>query len=235
MRSGCVKSTSSKRTGSSPSWRETPSTRRRLIGFAMLIPICVRRKVVSLRTLSLNGSGALWDNVYSSSIDRRMRETFLIVTCCLTNYLAHKLGVLLLNMRLDWCHVLHSKLMMAVASRLRSANTLVQAGNAIADLGFGTIVPPSGRIYASLVKGKLTWPDSSDLARSETAMRRLWMESANGRTAWTCLKRNTNARRILRPPVNLAGRTLLRPNRLQRQRIVCCRTCRSLGMHAEAD
>jgi hypothetical protein len=67
--------------------------------------------------------------------------------------------------------------MMAVASRLRQANTIEQAGNAIADLGFGTIVPPSGRIYASLVKGKLTWPDPSDLARSDAAMRGLWMES----------------------------------------------------------
>jgi NAD(P)-dependent dehydrogenase (short-subunit alcohol dehydrogenase family) len=71
-----------------------------------------------------------------------------------------------------------AKLMMAVASRLRSANTIEQAGNAIADLGFGTIVPPSGRIYASLVKGKLTWPDPSDLAQSDKAMKGLWMESA---------------------------------------------------------
>lgn len=71
-----------------------------------------------------------------------------------------------------------AKLMMTVASRLRTANTLVQAGNAIADLGFGTIVPPSGRIYASLVKGKLTWPDPSDLTQSETTIRGLWMESA---------------------------------------------------------
>ena len=71
-----------------------------------------------------------------------------------------------------------AKLMMAVASRLRPVNTIDQAGNAIADLGLGTIVPPSGRIYASLVKGKLTWPDPSDLAQSDTAMRGLWMESA---------------------------------------------------------
>jgi hypothetical protein len=71
-----------------------------------------------------------------------------------------------------------AKLMMAVATRLRPANTIEQAGNAIADLGLGTIVPPSGRIYASLVKGELTWPDPSELAQSDTAMKELWVESA---------------------------------------------------------
>jgi NAD(P)-dependent dehydrogenase (short-subunit alcohol dehydrogenase family) len=73
-----------------------------------------------------------------------------------------------------------AKLMMVMASRLRPGmNTLEQAGNAIADLGLGTIVPPSGRIYASLVKGKLTWPDASELAQSEPAMKGLWIDSAH--------------------------------------------------------
>jgi NAD(P)-dependent dehydrogenase (short-subunit alcohol dehydrogenase family) len=74
-----------------------------------------------------------------------------------------------------------AKLAMAVASILRpltGMNTIAQAGNAIADLGLGTIVPPPGRLYASLVKGKLTWPDPSELAQSDTAMRGLWVESA---------------------------------------------------------
>jgi NAD(P)-dependent dehydrogenase (short-subunit alcohol dehydrogenase family) len=71
-----------------------------------------------------------------------------------------------------------AKLMMAVATRLRPVNTIEQAGNEIAELGLGTIVPPSGRIYASLVKGKLTWPDPSELAQSDAAMRELWLESA---------------------------------------------------------
>src|ERR1700722_10608784 len=71
-----------------------------------------------------------------------------------------------------------AKLLMAVASKLRPVNTIEQAGNAIADLGLGTIVPPSGRIYASLVKGKLTWPDPSELAQSDTAMKKLRVESA---------------------------------------------------------
>jgi NAD(P)-dependent dehydrogenase (short-subunit alcohol dehydrogenase family) len=71
-----------------------------------------------------------------------------------------------------------AKLMMAVATRLRPTTTIEQAGNAIADLGLGTIVPPANRIYASLVKGKLTWPDPSELAQSDTAMKELWVESA---------------------------------------------------------
>jgi NAD(P)-dependent dehydrogenase (short-subunit alcohol dehydrogenase family) len=71
-----------------------------------------------------------------------------------------------------------AKLMMGVASKLRPVNTPEQAGNAIAELALGTIVAPSGRIYASLVKGKLTWPDPSELAQSDTAMKELWVESA---------------------------------------------------------
>jgi NAD(P)-dependent dehydrogenase (short-subunit alcohol dehydrogenase family) len=71
-----------------------------------------------------------------------------------------------------------AKSMMAMASLLRPVNTIEQAGNALADIGLGTIVPATGRIYASLVKGELTWPDPSDLAQSDTAMREVWMESA---------------------------------------------------------
>jgi NAD(P)-dependent dehydrogenase (short-subunit alcohol dehydrogenase family) len=75
-----------------------------------------------------------------------------------------------------------AKLMMASASLVRplaGINTVEQAGNAIADVALGTIVPPTGRIYASLVKGKLTWPDPSELAQSDTAMKELWVESAH--------------------------------------------------------
>jgi NAD(P)-dependent dehydrogenase (short-subunit alcohol dehydrogenase family) len=71
-----------------------------------------------------------------------------------------------------------AKLMMAVASKLRPVNTIEQAGNALADLGLGKIAPPSGRLYASLVKGVLTWPETSELAQADTAMRGLWVESA---------------------------------------------------------
>jgi NAD(P)-dependent dehydrogenase (short-subunit alcohol dehydrogenase family) len=75
-----------------------------------------------------------------------------------------------------------AKLMMTSASLVRpltGINTVEQAGNAIADLGLGTIVPPAGRMYASLVKGRLTWPDPSELAQSDTAMKELWVESAH--------------------------------------------------------
>jgi NAD(P)-dependent dehydrogenase (short-subunit alcohol dehydrogenase family) len=75
-----------------------------------------------------------------------------------------------------------AKLMMASASLVRplaGINTIEQAGNAIADLGLGMIVPPTGRIYASLVKGRLTWPDPSELAQSDAAMKGLWVESAH--------------------------------------------------------
>jgi len=74
------------------------------------------------------------------------------------------------------------KLIMASASLVRplaGINTIEQAGNAIADLALGAIVPPTGRIYASLVKGKLTWPDPSELAQSDAAMKGLWVESAH--------------------------------------------------------
>ena len=38
-------------------------------------------------------------------------------------------------------------------------------------LGWERLWRRTGRIYASLVKGKLTWPDPSELAQSDTAMR----------------------------------------------------------------
>jgi NAD(P)-dependent dehydrogenase (short-subunit alcohol dehydrogenase family) len=75
-----------------------------------------------------------------------------------------------------------AKLMMASASLVRplaGINTIEQAGNGIADLALGTIIPATGRIYASLVKGRLTWPDPSELAQSDTAMKELWVESAH--------------------------------------------------------
>jgi NAD(P)-dependent dehydrogenase (short-subunit alcohol dehydrogenase family) len=57
-------------------------------------------------------------------------------------------------------------------------NTLVQTGDALAELALGRIVAPPGRIYASLVKGKLTWPDPSELARRDDVMEGLWRDSA---------------------------------------------------------
>ncbi len=53
-----------------------------------------------------------------------------------------------------------------------------RAGEALAGLASGKVTPPPGRVYASLVKGKLTFPDPSELARSDEARDQLWRESA---------------------------------------------------------
>ena len=57
-------------------------------------------------------------------------------------------------------------------------NTTNQAGSILAELTLGEIAPPDGRIYASLVKRRLTWPDPSDLARRDDLMNALWSDSA---------------------------------------------------------
>ncbi len=56
--------------------------------------------------------------------------------------------------------------------------TSERAGEALAEVALGTATPPHGRIYISLVKGKLTFPDPSELARSRDVQDRLWRESA---------------------------------------------------------
>jgi NAD(P)-dependent dehydrogenase (short-subunit alcohol dehydrogenase family) len=57
-------------------------------------------------------------------------------------------------------------------------NTVAQAGSVLAQLTFGEIRPPDGRIYASLVKRRLTWPEPSVLARRDDLMNALWSDSA---------------------------------------------------------
>ena len=59
-----------------------------------------------------------------------------------------------------------------------SVNTAREAGEALAGLASGGIAPPPGRFYASLVKGKLTWPEPSALARDDAARDALWRDSA---------------------------------------------------------
>lgn len=54
-----------------------------------------------------------------------------------------------------------------------------RAGEVLAGLVLGTMVPPPGRIYASLVRGELTFSDPSELARNDEARDRLWRESAD--------------------------------------------------------
>lgn len=57
-------------------------------------------------------------------------------------------------------------------------NTLAGGGALLADLSLGRIEPPPGRLYASQVKRRLTWPDPSELARRDDVMAKLWRDSA---------------------------------------------------------
>jgi NAD(P)-dependent dehydrogenase (short-subunit alcohol dehydrogenase family) len=57
-------------------------------------------------------------------------------------------------------------------------NTLAGGGALLADLSLGRIVPPPGRLYASQVKRRLTWPDPSELAQRDDVMAKLWRDSA---------------------------------------------------------
>ena len=53
-----------------------------------------------------------------------------------------------------------------------------RSGEVLARLVLGEVNPPAGRVYASLVRGKLTFPDPSVLAQSDGARDLLWRESA---------------------------------------------------------
>jgi len=58
-------------------------------------------------------------------------------------------------------------------------NTPTRAGDILAQLADGTLTPPAGRVYASLVRGRLTFPDPSALAQDPAARDQLWRESAD--------------------------------------------------------
>jgi hypothetical protein len=53
-----------------------------------------------------------------------------------------------------------------------------RAGEALAEVALGAVTPPRRWIYISLIKGKPTFPNPSQLARSRDAQDRLWRESA---------------------------------------------------------
>jgi NAD(P)-dependent dehydrogenase (short-subunit alcohol dehydrogenase family) len=57
-------------------------------------------------------------------------------------------------------------------------NSRAAAGGALADLALGKTQPPAGRIYAALRRGRLTFPDPSELARRDDLMEALWRDSA---------------------------------------------------------
>lgn len=52
------------------------------------------------------------------------------------------------------------------------------SGKMLADVALGKIKPPLGRTYVSLVAGKPTFPDPSELARDRASQDLLWRESA---------------------------------------------------------
>jgi NAD(P)-dependent dehydrogenase (short-subunit alcohol dehydrogenase family) len=58
----------------------------------------------------------------------------------------------------------------------RSMNTLAAAGRGLADLA-NREQPPSGLVYASLRKARLTWPAPSLLAQDAEAANKLWQDS----------------------------------------------------------
>lgn len=53
-----------------------------------------------------------------------------------------------------------------------------RAGEALAELSLNKVVPPQNKFYASLVKGKITFPNPSKLAQTNEAKEILWNESA---------------------------------------------------------
>ncbi|MBV9325922.1 MAG: SDR family NAD(P)-dependent oxidoreductase [Chloroflexi bacterium] len=57
-------------------------------------------------------------------------------------------------------------------------NTPDHAGEILAQLADGTVTPPAGRVYASLVRGKLAYPAPSQLAQDPAARDELWRRSA---------------------------------------------------------
>lgn len=56
--------------------------------------------------------------------------------------------------------------------------TAKRSGEALADLALGKVTLPANKIYASLVRGKLTFPDPSQLAKDNSVRDLVWKESA---------------------------------------------------------
>jgi NAD(P)-dependent dehydrogenase (short-subunit alcohol dehydrogenase family) len=71
--------------------------------------------------------------------------------------------------------------LMRVISRFKPAfypGTVDRAGQVLAEATLGALTPPARRLYLSLVKGQVTYPDPAKLARDDTARDLLWRESA---------------------------------------------------------
>lgn len=59
-----------------------------------------------------------------------------------------------------------------------SAGKPARAGEVLAGLTTGTITPPDDKIYTSVLKGQVTYPQPADLARDNTVRDDLWRRSA---------------------------------------------------------
>lgn len=71
------------------------------------------------------------------------------------------------------------KYVLPLVARLSPAlHTPELAGSTLADVALGEIGPPVGQVYVLLKRGKVTFPAPSVLARDETAIARMWRDSA---------------------------------------------------------
>jgi len=66
----------------------------------------------------------------------------------------------------------------ALRLTLRGSNTPEAAGDCLAKLALGQTRPPSGRIYAALRSGTITWPEPSELALRDDLRDALWRDSS---------------------------------------------------------
>lgn len=60
-----------------------------------------------------------------------------------------------------------------------SAGKPERAGEVLADLTTGQLTPPPGRLYVSVLRGEVTYPDPSELALDDTVRDDLWDQSAD--------------------------------------------------------
>jgi NAD(P)-dependent dehydrogenase (short-subunit alcohol dehydrogenase family) len=66
----------------------------------------------------------------------------------------------------------------ALRLTLRGSNSPEAAGECLAKLALGQTRPPSGRIYAALRSGTITWPEPSQLALRDDLRDALWRDSS---------------------------------------------------------
>jgi NAD(P)-dependent dehydrogenase (short-subunit alcohol dehydrogenase family) len=84
---------------------------------------------------------------------------------------------LVLPLRIAW-NMLGTPLGAPLRGLKPELNTRAAAARGLAELVLGTVDPPAERTYAALRRGGLTWPDPSELARSDDNARALWTDSA---------------------------------------------------------